>query len=330
MRRREFGVVALGVLAGAVVSPSQVPESVSTSHVTALREAAAKLCDTEWHLGGSGLLDQATKLYASARALLDTSSYTGAVGAELQAVTAELAAGAGFIAFDAARQGLARGLLTEAAFLAVGAGDPLVTADAYSLLALQSAYLAGSAGDGRKGLAREALRFLDLAAGVARHEASPKAHAIIAMRRARAYGLLEDAREVRAHMTVAWRELERGSHPADPHWTAFVTPAEVTAHEAMAYLSLGLPGRAAGIFRDVLGDNGLPGRNRALYQASLAAALTAAGDRSQAVTEGARVLPALEGTVRSPRTVNQLRPVRDHVPRDSEFAVRFDAVAGAA
>jgi hypothetical protein len=166
--------------------------------------------------------------------------------------------------------------------------------------------------------------------GVARHEASPKVHAIIAMRRARAHGLLEDAREVRANITVARRELDRGDHPADPHWTAFVSEAEVTAHEAMADLAMGRPDSAAAMFRDVLADGSLPGRNRALYQASLAAALAAAGDRSEAVAEGARVLPALEGAVKSPRTVNQLRPVRRHVPPDSEFAVRFDAVAGAA
>ncbi len=261
--------------------------------------------------------------------MLNSSNYTSAIGTELQAVTAELAAGAGFIAFDAAEQGLARSLLTEAALLAAGAADPLVTADTYSLLALQSAYLAASAGTAVTGLAREALRFLDQAVSAARHEASPKVHVIIAMRRARAYGLLGDGREVRAHITVARREVDRGNHPGDPHWTAFVTPSEVTAHEAMACLALGEASRATGLFRDVLSDPGLPARNRALYQASLASALTAAGDQSQAATEGLRVLPVLEGSVKSARTVNQLRPVREQAARDSEFAIRFDAMAAA-
>jgi hypothetical protein len=259
--------------------------------------------------------------------MLDGSSYDSAVGVGLRAVTAELGAGAGFVAFDAAEQGLARRLLTEAALLATGGADPLVTADTYSLLALQSAYLAASAGDARTGLAREALRFLDQAVSVARHEASPKVHVIIAMRRARAYGLLGDAREARTHVSVARRELDRGDHPGDPHWTAFVTASEVTAHEAMACLALGEADRAAGLFRDVLADSGLPARNRALYQASLASALTASGDQAQAAREGLRVLPTLEGPVRSARTVNQLRPVREQAARDSEFAIRFDAVA---
>jgi hypothetical protein len=87
---------------------------------------------------------------------------------------------------------------------------------------------------------------------------------------------------------------------------------------------------AAALYRDVLAGDALPGRNRAFCQASLAVALTAVGDRSQAVAEGMEVLPALEGTVKSPRTVNQLRPVRQQVPVDSEFAARFDAVAAVA
>lgn len=329
VNRREFSITTLGMLAGGLIAPARVPASVSAEHVCELRRVAARLCSSDWHVGGSTLLREARAHYATARAMLNSSNYTSAIGTELQAVTAELAAGAGFIAFDAAEQGLARSLLTEAALLAAGAADPLVTADTYSLLALQSAYLAASAGTAVTGLAREALRFLDQAVSAARHEASPKVHVIIAMRRARAYGLLGDGREVRAHITVARREVDRGNHPGDPHWTAFVTPSEVTAHEAMACLALGEASRATGLFRDVLSDPGLPARNRALYQASLASALTAAGDQSQAATEGLRVLPVLEGSVKSARTVNQLRPVREQAARDSEFAIRFDAMAAA-
>lgn len=327
LKRREFGIAALGVLAGAVVPQRKVPASVSMAHVTELRQAAAQLCGTEMHVGGLTLLQEATALYSRARGMLDSSSYTSAVGAGLQSAAAELGTQAGFIAFDSAQHGLARTLLTEAAMLATVADDALITARSYSHLALQSSHLAALKGDSRTGLAREALRFLDLAAGAARREASPKVHAIIAMRRARAYGLLEDPREVRANITLARRELERGGHPADPGWTAFMSPAEVTAHMAMASLGLGQPGKAAVLYRDVLADHALPNRNRAIYRASLASALAAAGDRSQSVAEGMQVLPALEGTVRSPRTVNQLRPVRQQVANDSEFAVRFDAVA---
>jgi transcriptional regulator with XRE-family HTH domain len=123
VKRREFGITALGMLAAGIIPPpGRVPASVSAEHVRRLRQAAADLCSTDWHAGGSALLDAARVHYATARVMLDSSNYTGAVGAELQAVTAELAAGAGFIAFDAAEQGLARALLTEAVLLAAGVG----------------------------------------------------------------------------------------------------------------------------------------------------------------------------------------------------------------
>lgn len=274
---------------------------------------------------GTAVLRDATGYYAAARAMLDTSSYTSAIGQELLAVTAELAACAGFIAFDAAEQGTARALLTESALMASSAGEPVLAAQAYSLLALQSSSLAPA---GRQvALAREALRFLGMAGAAARHVPSPRVHALIAMRRATASALLGDETEMRRFAAAAHRELDSGDHPSDPVWAGFVTTAEVNAHEAIARLSLGQPARAADAFRAVLSDKALPVRNRVYYHARLAGALNAAGDRPQAVSEGLRALSGLEGPVRSARTLNRLRPVRQGISGDSEFAVRFDAVA---
>jgi hypothetical protein len=324
VKRREFGVVALGALAGAVVPASRVPASVSAEHLRSLREAAAGLWVRDRQVGSAALRD-ATSFYAAARAMLDTSRYTSAVGQELLAVTAELAACAGFIAFDAAEQTTARGLLTESALLAGSAGDPVLTAHAYSLLALQCSSLAPAGSP--VALAREALRFLGMAGEAARYVPSPKVHAVIAMRKATASALLGDEADVGRFSASAHRELDSGDHPSDPRWAGFVTTAEITAHEAMARLSLGQPARAADVFRVVLSDKVLPDRNRVYYQARLSGALNAAGDRSEAVSEGLRALSGLEGPVRSARTLSWLLPVRQEVSRDSEFAARFDAVA---
>jgi hypothetical protein len=324
VKRREFGIAAVGLLAGSLVHPARVPASVSAEHVRGLREAVAALWVRDWQVG-SAVLRDAAGCYATARAMLDTSRYTSTTGQDLLTVTAELASCAGFIAFDAAEQATARNLLTESALLASSAGDPMLTAHAYSLLALQSSSLAAT---GRQvALAREALRFLGQAGDAARHVPSPRVHAVIAMRKATASALLGDEPDVRRFVTAAYRELDDGDHPSDPRWAGFVTTAEVTAHEAMARLSLGQPARAADVFRAVLSDNALPVRNRVYYQARLAGALNAAGDHSQALSEGFRALPGLEGPVRSARTLNWLRPVRQGVPDDSEFAARFDKVA---
>ncbi len=290
-----------------------------------LRLVASDLWARDWTAGGNALLRDALRHYACARAMLDHSSYTAAVGRELQVLSADLAACAGFAAFDAGIQPLARSLLSESTLLAGSTGDPVLMAHAYALLALQSTSLATQSG--RRGRAREALRFLDQATDVARHEASPRLHATICMRRATASALLEDDVEARRNIASARRELDRGDHPADPHWAGFVTMSEITAHEAMAALSQGQPQSAARLFRDVLDDPGLPARNRALYQARLAVTLHAVGDKEEAVSEGLQVLDVLEGPVKSARTLHQLRPVRQDAAPGSEFAVRFDAMA---
>ena len=324
MNRREFGITALGMFAGTMVR--RVPSSVSAFHVRELQLTAAELWTRDRQVGGTALLREAASHYTAARAMLDSSTYTSSVGRDLQAVTAELAACAGFVAFDAAEQATARSLLTESALLAGSTGDPMLTAHAYALLALQCSSVAAMSGR-QTGLAREALRFLDQAAAAARSVVSPKVHTVVSMRRATASALLGDELGASTHIAAARRELDRGDHPADPNWAAFVTPTEVTAHEATASLTLGRADSAAGLFREVLSDTALADRNKVFYRVQLARSLGMAGDHTEAVNEGLAVLPALEGPVRSARTVNLLRSVRQQAARDSEFAVRFDAIA---
>jgi transcriptional regulator with XRE-family HTH domain len=327
VKRREFGFAALGALAGAAGPSLRIPESVSARHVQDLQTVASELWTRDMSVGGSALLREATGYYSAARALLDEASYTSAVGADLQAVTAELAACAGFIAYDAADQATARHLLTESALLAGTNGNALQLARSYALLAMQCSSLAASGG--RIGLAREALRFLDYASQVARNEPSPKVHTIIAMRKATASAVLGDEGAVRVNIAAARRELDRGDHPSDPEWAGFVTLTEVIGHEAISWARIGRPQKSAGVLRAVLDGTDLSARNRTVYRAYLAASLDAAGDHSEALSVGLAVLPDLEGSVKSARSVNYLRVLRERVPRDSEFAVRFDAVASA-
>jgi hypothetical protein len=316
--RREFGLAMVGLLAGTLVTPTGVPAAVTTEHLRDLRATATSIWTRDRLIGGSAQLREAVTRYTTARAMLDYSSYTSTIGAELQLVTSELAVCAGFAAHDADHQPLARTLLTEATLLA--AGDTLLSARAYGLLALQSNALAVA----DHGRAREALRFLDMADAAARHEPSPRVHALIWMRRANACGILDDDANVRRSIANARRELDRGDHPADPRWAGFVDSTEVTAHEAIARLGQGKPKAAAGLFRDVLADADLPPRNRALYTAQLAACLHAAGDQNEAIDAGLQVLDALEGTVRSARVLHELRPVRQATDSSGEFAARYD------
>lgn len=323
--RRTFGAVAAGTLSGMLIPPTPLPRQVSPTRLGGLRHTATVMWTADWTTGGPTLLKEAIRQYASARAMLDHSSYTEAAGRELAAVSSELAACAGFAAHDAGDQVLARTLLSESALLAASSEDPVASAHAYALLALQSTYLATTLR--RPGPAREALRFLAQAEAAARHERSPRLHATIWMRRATASALVADDLEVRRSIANARRELDRGMHPDDPHWAAFVTSSEVTAHEAMARLSQGRPAAAAILFREVIGDPSLPARNRALYRARLARSLLAAGNKAEATDEGLKAVTALEGPVVSTRTFRELEPIAAAAGDGSEMAARYAAVA---
>ena len=325
VNRREFSRAALGLLAGTLALSADDRGPVPIERVSDLQHVVTQLWSRDQQVGGSALLTEAKGYYSAARGWLDSGTYTSAVGADLVAVTAELAACAGFIAFDASDQVTARSLLTES--LMLSGSNPVLASHACALLAMQSSSVSSSTG--RIGLAREALRFLDQAAQVARHESSAKLHAVVAMRRSLAAALLGDEQGARRYLAGAWRELDRGDQPSDPAWFAFVTPSELTAHEAMAAVHLGQAGRAAAIFRDVLSDGSMSARNKVFYSARLAGALEAAGDHQEAVRTGLGVLDDLEGSVRSGRALKILKAVRERTLRGEEFAARYDALATA-
>ncbi|MCU1451364.1 MAG: Helix-turn-helix protein, partial [Acidimicrobiales bacterium] len=322
--RRAFHTAALGATAGLML-PVAAPSRVTDAHIRYLRSCRDGLWIHDGAVGGVALLRQAGGLFAKARAMLDDSDYTEPIGRQLLAVTAGLGVAAGFLAFDANQQILARRIFTEAVTLAGSASDPVTTAHAFASMALQSTSL--SRVTGQRGLAREAVRFLDQAAAVARHEASPRLHALIWMRRATASALLGDDLSVREGITNARRELERGPHPTDPDWAGFVTTSEVTGHEAGALTDQGHPGIAAGLLRTFLDDPRLPARNEAFYRALLSTTLQKAGDTTGAVAEGLQVLSALEGPVSSVRPLTTLKPVRAAAAEGGEFAGRYDAIA---
>jgi hypothetical protein len=180
----------------------------------------------------------------------------------------------------------------------------------------------------QRGHAREALRFADQAADAARHEPSPRLHALIALRQAHAHAQLGDELAFRSAITRAYRELERGDHPADLPLSRFVTESEITNVEGWGRLSLGQPSRAATLFAAQLDDPARSRRDRTLRRTSLADALLEQGDRSQAVAEGMTVLREFGEQLTSTRILNRLRPLRavaEQTTAEEEFCARFDA-----
>ncbi len=323
--RRTFGGVAAGAAAALAFPEIAVPSRVSASHVRYLRTCVDGLCSRDQTVGGAALLRQSLRQWHRARRMLDESDYSEPIGRDLLGVTANLAARAGWLAFDGANVPLARRMYSEALLLAGSGNDPILTAHVLDLSSMLSSYQARA--DGTRGLAREGLRLADQAADVARHEPVPRLQALIALRRANAASLLGDKHAFRSAITRARQEVDRGAGAGDPEWIRFVDEAEIVGHEARGYMNMGAPDTAVVLHRASLDEPSLSPRNRACARAQLAAALVANGDVSCAISESAAVLPMLSGGVTSIRTLNYLRPVRIAAEKAAaeEFCARFDA-----
>jgi hypothetical protein len=325
--RRKFTTVAAG-LAASLALP--VPARVDRAHVRYLQATLARLRSRDHTVGGGALLPEALRHFTRARRMLDESDHTAAVGRELLVVTAELGNDTAWFAFDADNQPLARRLYEEAALLAESAGANEQRVHVYANMVQRCTYLVQQTG--RPSFAREALRFGDRAADAVRHEPSPALHALVALRRSRAHAQVGDEAAFRSAITTARRELDRGSHDADPAWTAFVRHSEITGAEAVGKAQLGAPAQAVRLYQDVLDDAARSPRDQACYQARLAGALVQAGDLEQAIAHGPlTVLPDLGARLTSGRVLGNLRPVRAaaNAAAAADFCDRFDAASRA-
>jgi len=211
--RRLFNTLAAGFAAAAVLPPARVDRA----HVRYLQAGLAQLRTQDGLVGGGALLPESLRQFTQARAMLDESDYTEAVGRELLIVAADLGLQSAWFAFDTNDQPLARRLYEDAALLADNAEDSQLRGHMYANMAQQCTHLALHTG--RQGFAREALRFADRAADAARHEPSPALHSLISMRRSLAHAHLGDEAAFRSarRSPCTRRRARRGSvRPARP------------------------------------------------------------------------------------------------------------------
>lgn len=323
--RRDFNGMTVGLLASAAIPHIQVPARVDALHVRHLQATVEQLRTRDQSSGGGAIRQQALRQFTRAQRMVNESDYTETVGGQLLAAAGALGHMAGWAAFDHGDQGLARHLYGEAQLLAASSGDIPLQTRVWLIMSMQNTYLARR--QDNKGLAREGLRLATLADGVARHEPSPRLHALIALREAAAHAQLGDAGTFRTAITRARRELDRSPHPADPPWCAFVIEAEIAGHEASGQKRLGFTDRSIKLYDSVLDDSRLTPRNKISWEAAFADALLAAGDRTQALALGRTILPALTtGRVTSSRPLESLRGLRTAADEvgDEEFCVLYD------
>ncbi|MGH3342202.1 MAG: helix-turn-helix domain-containing protein [Carbonactinosporaceae bacterium] len=322
--RRQFHGILFGLVAGAGFDRVQIPRRVDVAHVRYLRATVDRLYQQDQQVGGAALARSALRQYHRARRMLDEADYSTGVGADLMKAAGDLAVCVGWLAFDAGDRNLSRHLYSEALLLAGEAGDDALSVRVMEKMALQSVYVAR---EGRVTVAREAIRLSERAADLARRDPTPRLHALIAAREAIGHAMLGETRSFNAAITRAWREIDR-SGDDDPVWLQFVTPAEIHVHEGMGRTHLKDHATAAELYRDSLTAD-LPPRNAANYRSLLAATLASEGDATEAVREGMAVLPTLEGRVVSPRTLQDLQPVRIAAEQTGaeEFCIRYDKLA---
>jgi|HubBroStandDraft_1064217.scaffolds.fasta_scaffold15654_5 transcriptional regulator with XRE-family HTH domain len=324
--RRGFATMITGAAAGAMLPELAVPAKVTASHVRYLKTCVDNLSSRDQAVGGGALLKQAVRQWQRARRMLDESDYTEQVGQDLLSVTGNLAVTAGWLAFDSANISLAKHMYSESLLLAESANDPILKARVLGQSSMLSSYLAQQ--NSAAGLARHGLRLADRAASVAAHEPMPRLHALIALRRADAAALLGDEHTFKASIGSARDELGRGVSDDDPAWIQFVDEFEIDGMEAIGQLELGHYSEAVELDRMSLAGLGGAVRNRTCTHARLAATLALEGDTNSALDEARAVLAVLADGVKSPRTLNKLRPVRTIAQqvKDEDFCARFDAV----
>ncbi|GII87613.1 hypothetical protein Ssi03_56030 [Sphaerisporangium siamense] len=328
-RRHFTGMLAGTLAAGAGWGSAAVPSRVDTAHVKHLESAMARLGAEDQRVGGALVLPSALRLLARARRMLDEASYSEEVGRRLLSLAGTLSVDAGWYAYDSGDQRLARHLYGEALICADHAGDQEVRVHAASLLAMQYVRLAQE-GPGR---AREALRFAAMAKEAARHWASPRTYALLALRETSAHAVLGDRTAWRKSISTAWREFERGPCEDDLTWTGFVSEGEMFSFEARSAMALGRPAAAVDLYQRAIAARKAEHaaqaderRNRSYGRACLADALLASGARSEALAEGLALLPDIGG---SRRTLQELTGLREAADESSEFAYRYDRLLAA-
>lgn len=324
--RRGFNFLAGGLVVGTVLP---TPNRAELTHVRYLRTTLTELRAQSDAVGGGAVLPKVLHNLEYARRILDESDYTTTVGRELLLVTADMGIQAGWFAYDADNQPLSRRLYEQAALLADSADDGAQRAYLYANMVQQSTCLARYTG--RTGFAREALRFAGRATEAARHEPSPRLHALISLRSALAHAQLGDEAAFRSAISAARRELDRGPHPSDTYRTRFVRPSEVSVYEALGRATLGAPQRAVRVYDTVLADDARSPRDQAYFRSLLAETLITAREPDQAIAHGMAILPASAPTLTSGRILRALAPVREAAATTGadEFCARFDTTTRA-
>lgn len=290
--------------------------------VDAIQAAAAQLHALDDRHGGAELADVAAAYVDHVETSARSCTYGATVQKRLHASIGELAASAGWFAYDGGQQDAARRWWDMAIRYATLAGDTILQARIWSYMARQACDL---------GHGGEAVAIARVALDSTRNRREPRLSALLHARVALGHSLTGERGRTGQSLHRAEQMLDRA--PVDTMaWLAFCGPAEIAGQAALCDYNLGRFGDAAD--RDVDAASLLPaefGRNSFAIQVSLARNEVAAGRADAALAAGHRALDLLPG-VKSPRWGRHLatfvHDVQQGAPAGAaEFADRYREVA---
>ncbi|MFJ6622995.1 tetratricopeptide repeat protein [Kitasatospora sp. NPDC091335] len=299
---------------------------VGAAEVLRVEQAVREIRLADDAHGADALYELAGQSLRNAYVLLNECEYSTETERRLQAGAGELAISVGWLAHDSNRLADARSFYAEALATARMAGDSAMEAHVFC----NSAFLARDAGR-----PREALRAAQAGQVAAGGLGSDRLIALLTMREAGAWALLQDRASCERAIGRAYTLFDRGPGEQDPEWMSFFGEAEFAGLQSQCWSALGDWDRAseqAGLAITLQKPHFV--RNRVLYTAELAHDRLGRGDLAGAAHHGSAAV-ALFGAVRSARirsmladTAGRLRP-HVTVPEVRRFLTEYDRASAA-
>lgn len=303
MRRRGF--IAVGLAATLGLDGIPTGGRLGLSDAERIRAMVPALYQHDHALGGGALHQVAGEALARVHDALNACTYGERVERQLYAAAGDLAASAGWFAYDAGQQQAATDLYREALQSAMLAGDGQLQARVWSNLAMQARLLDRD---------QEALRIGRAAVETRQAKGDPWLMALLHCRQAVGHARVgERSRTERSLARAETAYSKTAGMP--PAWLSFLTPAEILGLAGAARAALGQHRQAAELTVSAL-DQLEPRfeRNRIYYTVQHAQALLGGGEVEGAVTE-ARVALGLQGRVQSKRVQGKVQDLRAGISR---------------
>ncbi|MGW3284432.1 hypothetical protein ACWDR3_07305 [Streptomyces sp. NPDC001002] len=312
MGRREFIAGSLVATLGLDFIPSA--GRLGVSDIERIRAIVPTLYKYDHALGGGALHDVASEALRHVQSSVNHCTYGDRVERMLYSAMGDLAASAGWFAYDAGRQTDATNLYNEALQAGMLSGDGMLQARVWSNLAMQARILNRD---------REALRIGRAAVETRQAKGDAWLMALLHCRQAVGHARTGDRTRAQRSLARAETAYERArGQPAA--WLSFLTPAELTGLAGAAHQALGQHRRAEQLTASALQMlEPRFERNRVYYTVQYAQTLLDEGDIEHAAAQ-AGAAATLAGRVRSERVQSKLGDLRAHLRRHTQVPVVAD------